>query len=231
MYAYCIMNTNNITIILTSTINCKDSIQYLIQNDTGERLQSYLKSVKQWLYHTNFPIVLVENSGYTFEELSKEKELFKKRFEVISYVESDLETAKYLRNKPSKGASEIYQINYAFYNSKLIQEINQNTNFIIKVTARFFIPELEAYLNKYNLNQFQALCQYNRNRCEMVGSHVQSFRYIFHHNLINNKGEYDGHVENIYRERINNCKKKLRCKLFTIEPTQRGGATNKYTNI
>lgn len=224
-------NNNNVTIILTATITCKDSIVYLIQKDPFERLNSYLKSVKKWLYNTNFNIVLVENSGYTFEELSKEKELFKHRFEVISYIESEEESANYLTNIPSKGASEIYQINYAFYNSTLIHNKKSNINFIIKVTGRFFIPELEAYISQYNLNEFQALSQHNRKRCEMVGSHVQSFRYIFHTQLINAKGEYDGHVENIYKERINNCKKKLRCKLFNIEPTQRGGDKNKYTTI
>jgi hypothetical protein len=205
---------------------------YLFQKEPNKRIQTYLKSIKNWLYNTKLNIVLVENSGYTFEELSLEKELFKNRFEVISYVESEEESAQYLTNVESKGASEIYQINYAFYNSKLIHNINANKiNFIIKITGRFFIPELEAYLSKYDLSNFQALCQNDRSRCEMVGCHVNSFRYIFHQNLINNKGKYDGHVENIYKERINIYKRVLRCKLFNIESTQRGGTKNKYINI
>jgi hypothetical protein len=217
------------TIILTSTVNCKNCIIHLIQKDPEERKKSYLKSVRQWLNKTNLNIILVENSGYTFEELNLEKEKFKHRFQVITFDESKEETAKYLENIPSKGASEIYQINYAFYNSKLILETN--TNFVIKITARFFIPELENYLKKINLNSFQALCQNNRKRCEMVGSHIYSFRYIFHTQLINKKGNYDYHVENIYKERINNCKNVIRCKEFNINPTQRGGSNIKYTTI
>ena len=217
------------TIILTSTVNCKNCIVHLIQKNPEERKNSYLKSVRQWLNKTNLNIILVENSGYTFEELNLEKEKFKNRFEVITFDESKEDSAKYLEDLPSKGASEIYQINYAFYNSKLIAQTN--TNFIIKITARFFIPELENYLKKINLNSFQALCQHNRNRCEMVGSHIYSFRYIFHTELINKNGEFDGHVENIYKERINNCKKKIVCKIFNIEPTQRGGSKNSYKNI
>jgi hypothetical protein len=217
------------TIILTTTVNCKSNVIHLFQKNPVERKNSYLKSVRQWLNKTNLNIVLVENSGYTFEELNLEKEKFKHRFEVITFNESEEATAKYLKNIPSKGASEIYQINYAFYNSKLIVETN--TNFVIKITGRFFIPGLENYLKKNNLNSFQALCQNNRQRCEMVGSHIHSFRYVFYTQLINKKGNYDGHVENIYRERIGRYKNVIRCKVFNIEPTQRGGSKIKYTTI
>lgn len=223
------MYNNLLTIILTTTVYCKDVIDCIVQKEPNERIQSYLNSVKKWLYNTNLNIVLVENSGYTFEELNKEKELFKDRFEVITYTESNEETAQYLSDVKSKGASELYEINYAFYNSKLIH-INK-TNFIIKITGRFFIPELENYLKKYNLDGFQALCQNNKSRCEMVGSHIKSFRYIFHTELINNKGKYDGHVENIYKERISKYKYVLHCKTFKIEPTQRGGMKQKYITI
>jgi hypothetical protein len=41
-------------------------------------------------------IVLVDNSGYKYEELKNEKEEFKDRFEVISFIENQLEEAKYL---------------------------------------------------------------------------------------------------------------------------------------
>lgn len=76
------------TIILTTTINVQD-VTFLYQVDPNSRIQSYLKSIKKWLYETDLNIVLVENSGYNFEELNIEKENFKSRFEIISFDEKN----------------------------------------------------------------------------------------------------------------------------------------------
>ena len=59
---------DNILIILTSTVNINHYKHFLHQRDPVERLNCYLKSIKQWLEKTNLKICLVENSGYTFPE-------------------------------------------------------------------------------------------------------------------------------------------------------------------
>ena len=105
------------TIILTSTINVNLKKCYLFQKDANSRLDTYLKSILQWLYKTNFNIILVENSGYNYNELNNEKEIYKHRFEVITFIEDELEEARYLKNNNSKGASEIFSIQYAFFHS------------------------------------------------------------------------------------------------------------------
>ena len=127
------------TIILTTTVTVQDKV-YLFQTDKQERVQVYVKKIKQWLYESNFKIIVVENTGYTFEELNEEKEKFKDRFEVISYVESELEAADFLKGNPYKGASEIFAIEYAYNTSRLCLD----ADFIIKITGRFFIPDLEV---------------------------------------------------------------------------------------
>ena len=134
------------TIILTSTVNVNLKKIFLSQIDKNERLDTYIKSIKQWLANTNFNIVLVENSGYQFEELQEEKETYKNRFEIISFVEEELEEAQYLTNDNSKGTSEIFSINYAFNHSEIIK----NSIFIIKITARYYIPELQEYLSNFD---------------------------------------------------------------------------------
>ena len=212
------------TIILTSTVNINDKKICIFQRDSDSRIQAYLKSVHQWLYKTNFNIILVENSGYTFEELKKEKELFKDRFEVITLT--DNQEPKFLRNNRSKGASEIYSIHYAFKHSKLIQP----SSFIIKITARFFIPELESYLQNFDLTKYQCLTQYDRDRCEMVGCHYSYFSIIFNIYLLDIKG-YDGHIEDIWKLRTYKCKKVLVCKPFQFEPTCRGGVNEVFSTI
>ncbi len=218
---------SNITIILTSTINVKQNISCMYQTNRDDRKSIYLKSILQWLQHTNFKIVLVENSGDNFEELAIEKIKYKDRFEIFTFIENELEHANYLQNTLSKGASEIFAINYAMYFSKLIKQ----TDFIIKITARYFIPELENYLSKIDLHNYECLSQYDPNRCEMVGCNYKNFSYIFNINLTNNKGEYTGHVESMYKERISTFNNILRCETFIIEPTLRGGHDASFSDI
>ena len=206
------------TIILTSTVNVQQK-SVLFQTNKQDRLNNYLKAVKQWLSNTKFKIVLVENSGYTFPELQKEKEKYKNKFEIISFQEREINEAKYLEREEGKGGSEMYAIHFAYYHSRLIR----NSIFIIKITARFFIPELEGYLENKDLNTYDGLCQNDIDRCEMVGSHIKNFHIIFNKYMMNDNGQYEQHVENIYKTRMTWFSTILQCKLFAIEPTQRGG--------
>jgi hypothetical protein len=217
----------NITIILTSTVNIQEKKGVLFQKSKEERINSYIKPVKKWLYNSNFHIILVENSGYTFPELEEDKDFYKDRFEIISFIESNCKEANYLENDDGKGASEMFAINYAFRKSKKIQ----NSLFIIKLTARYFIPDLENYLLMIDLGKYDGICQHDINRCEMVGSRIDNFPIIFNKYLIDDKGCYDQHVENIYKLRMSWFNNILRCNLFNIEPTQRGGIDKKFHTI
>ena len=210
------------TIILTSNVNVNFNKYHIFQTDKNERIFTYIKSILQWLQKTNLNIVLVENSGYNFNELNKEKELYKDRFEVITFNEKEVEDAKYLENNKSKGDSELFSIYYAFRNSNLIK----SSNFIIKVTCRFFIPEFEDFLSKYNLNDYDCLTQYDRDRCEIVGSHYKNFLFIFD---INTYDDY--YIENVWKKRTSEFENILICKKFEIEKTQRGGVNQQFTDI
>jgi KaiC/GvpD/RAD55 family RecA-like ATPase len=214
------------TIILTTTVTVQDKV-YLFQTDKQERAQVYIKKIKQWLYESKFRIVVVENTGYTFEELNEEKEIFKNRFQVISYVESELEEADFLKGNPYKGASEIFSIDYAYKTSWLCK----NADFIIKITGRFFIPHLEEYLKQFDVNQYDVLTQNKTHRCEMLGCHKNHFSTIFDTLLINENGEYNGNVEDIYQYRCSIYENKIHCPEFNIEGTQRGGINEVFYNI
>jgi hypothetical protein len=214
------------TIILTTTVTVQNKV-YLFQTDKQERAQVYTRKIKQWLYESNFNIVVVENTGYTFEELNEEKEKFKDRFEVISYVESELESADFLKGNPYKGASEVFAIEYAYNTSPLCQA----SDFIIKITGRFFIPSLESYLKQFELNQYDVLTQNKTCRCEMLGCHKNHFHTIFNTHLINEHGEYNGNVEDIYQYRCRLFQNKIHCSEFPIEGTQRGGINEVFYNI
>lgn len=216
----------NISIILTSTVHIQPK-GVLFQKSKEDRINSYIKPIKKWLYNSNFNIILVENTGYTFPELEVDKKLHKDRFEIISFDERNCKEANYLEKDEGKGSSEMFAINYAFRNSKIIQ----NSLFVIKITARYYIPDLENYLSKIDLARYDGLCQNDVNRCEMVGSRIDNFPIIFNKYLINDKGEYDQHVENIYKLRMSWFDDILRCNLFDIEPTQRGGVDGIFYTI
>jgi hypothetical protein len=224
----------DVLIILTATVNINLNKDFLFQINQKDRINTYVKSVLNWLKHTKFNIVLIDNSGYEFNELHIEKYTYRDRFTVITFNESKLSEAQYLKNNRSKGASEIFAINYAYNyinkNKYDLEHISRKL-FVIKVTARFFIPELESFLSTYNLDEFDCLTQYERDRCEMVGSHYKNFSDIFNIHLINEYNQYDEHIERIWKMRTSKYKNVLICKTFKIEQTQRGGLNEKYDTI
>ena len=121
-----------VVIILTTTVFVQNKC-YLFQIDPVERLNTYLKSIKQWLTQTKFKILVVENSGYPFNELQNSD-----RLEIISFDEGN-------SDNNSKGASELFSIDYALNHTKF------QYDFVIKITGRYFIPKFEEYLCNYNL--------------------------------------------------------------------------------
>jgi len=211
----------HIAILLTTTVHTQPK-ETLHQTDKQQRINTYLKSIKQWLEKTNLTIVVVENSGYNFDaELKAEKEKYKTRFEVVAFNEATLPEAAYLKNNTSKGASEINAIDYAYHHSKLLE----TATFIIKITGRYYVPTLESYLNNINIQNYNALRQNNPTSCELLGASHKAFPKIFNRYLINHEGKYDGHVETIYKYRIDLFPpaKVLHAPKFNIEPTLRGG--------
>ena len=125
-------------ILLTTTVHVDDT-NHLYQKNKEERIQTYLASIHQWLL-TDLPIVVVENSGYTFPDLKGT------RVEVITFKnEEDKEFHSFLKSLiqlKGKGLYEIRSIRYAYEHSRLLK---QCTHFM-KVTGRYFIPSLEGIL-------------------------------------------------------------------------------------
>ena len=217
-----------ITIILTTTVNTNTN-NYNLQKDPQERLNIYLKIIRQWL-ETGFNIIVVENSGYSYEELNNEKDKYKHRFEVIYYKQDELNESNILKCLDAKGINELYSIIYAYDHSKLIH----SSNFIIKITGRYFIKELQEYLLSFDLNNYECLTQNNSNRCEMVGVHYSKFSNVFANmyspdiytlDTSNNILYFDTYMERIWEKRTSKLIS-LKCKEFNIENTLRGN--NEY---
>jgi len=207
-----------VTIILTTTV-FPDLKKLIFQSNPAERIATYVKSFAQWIQMTNFRIVIVENTGYEFQEIQS-MTTNSDRIEFISLNNNLLESY-------SKGETELISINYAFTHSKLLQ----NSDFIVKITGRFFVPGLVEYLRNIDVTQFEALRQFEGDRCEMVGARKDHFHIIFSQSLLDDNAQYCGHVETLYQQRIAKCKSVLVCPKFEIQPTQRGGEDQIYTYI
>ena len=217
---------NKVSIILTTTVHVTQSTAF--QVNKMDRINTYLKSIHLWLKYTDFNIIVVENSGYLFEELDNELKLYKNRFEIISFNQEDESKNKeYQMHLMSKGGLEIESIQYAYNNSTILQL----STFIIKITGRFFIPYFKKYINSINLENYECLKQHFNFRCEIVGSHIKNFDTIFNRNLFVNNGIYDYHVENVYAYRFSLYKNVAICPIFNIEPTQRGGLNEIYYQL
>ena len=128
----------------------------------------------------------------------------------------------------SKGVSEMYAINYAYDNSKL----KTNSVFFIKITGRYFIPDLEKYLSQFDLTKYNCFTQTSRTRCEMVGSDINNFKTVFDEKIFATHNTlYDPHIENVYKYRTSLINNHIPPKLFQIEPTPGGGCNCIFKTI
>jgi hypothetical protein len=236
-------NINKFCIVLTSTVYVNPKKRFIYDTDAGNRLKTYLNSIKQWLDKTNLKIVLVENSGYEYPDLDEYIEKYKERFEIISFKENEVDDeifdsvgAQAVRLPEdylytSKGTSEMFAIYYAYLNSKLIKA----SEFIIKVTCRYFIKDLESFLLKSNIDNYLALRQNCPDNCEIVGANINSFGEIFMPaHFRNSDGKWHHHIESVYKDRILSKipeDKVLVCDVFQIEPTQQGGCNVLKTEL
>ena len=127
-----------ITLLLTTTVKVQSQVSWLKQKDGEERKKMYEEIIGLWLEKTNLNIVVIENSGYNFENLKKKFKKYINRFEIISFSYNQIPKVELemLNNFVAKGQHEIYAINYACQKSKLISE----SDFVIKITGRYFVP-------------------------------------------------------------------------------------------
>ena len=190
-------------ILLTTTVHV---------HDTNYLYQTYLASIHQWLT-TDLPIIVVENSGYTFPELKGT------RVEVITFDSNkDKEFHHFLHSLvqlKGKGLYEIRSIRYACEHSKLLK---QCTHFM-KVTGRYFIPSLEGILQTLP-SSIKAVRQHNADQCEVVGCRKDYVETIFDY-LVMKDHTFTHHVEDAYEYRLSLIPHEV-LPIMPISPTQRG---------
>ena len=144
-----IIDKNNWIILLTTCVKPQikkfNNIEHN-EKELNERKDLYIKQINKWLNETNFKIVVVDSSGYTFPEINN------KNLIVISFI---------LDNKYD--SSSQYEANSIVYAIDKIKEMDffKNCTHILKITGRYFLENIDSALS--NIEQFKDLyLQYHR---------------------------------------------------------------------
>ena len=222
------------TLLLTCTCSVQDNISWLKNRDSRQRRDHYIKNIKKWLTQTNLDIVIVENSNYNFKELEKDKS---DKLEIITFDYSmiNIDIKKKLKSMNAKGQHEMFSINYALQHSKLLKK----NDYILKLTGRYFIPNLNEILIKYNFTNFDYIIQnkidpccnnyYSKpnfvklpKRCELLGCKKSLVEGYFKFPLL------EDHMELEMHNRLNNSNILILPKLKLDKRTQQGAGAWLY---
>lgn len=169
------LKPSDFVIILTSTVYPHNNVSYVYQNNHNERIQTYEKSFKQWIDKSNIDIVIVENSGYDFSYLLNGNHR-NTNIEFVSVPKSYIEPRMsiFSRFNTIKGQMETLSLEYALNNSKIVN----TKKFVIKITGRYYVPELESHLSTIPTN-IEIIRQHNPIRCELFGASTENAKSIF----------------------------------------------------
>lgn len=108
-------------------------------NGDEKRIKLYEEKINKWLNNTELPIYVVESSGYDFPNI-KHKRFHLYTFNLIKYKDSTSSTLK-------EAESILYILDKIKDEPEYI-----NADYILKVTGRYFLPNIEDELKKCNDN-------------------------------------------------------------------------------
>lgn len=150
------MMANNISIILTATIDVK-GISHMERSDAHVRLADYKGALISWLRNPAVDsIVFVENSGYDLNELREivaNHDKCKISVEFLSFDGQD-----FPRNL-GKGYGEMIALQYAVKHSEILAK----TRKFIKVNGRYYVPNIDKIINYFSTySDLDVMCDFSR---------------------------------------------------------------------
>jgi len=180
------MNRRTI-ILLTGTINV-GNISNTKHRNADIRKKEYIESIKYYLSSTNYKILFVENSNVNISKYFVDF-IENGRLEILSFNGNSF--------NPNLGKSfgEMEIIEYAFYNSKIINQFDN----VIKITGRYRILNIDSIFNKDYENALVSSFYYDLN---LMDSRIFYAPKIFFLNFLINKKHFINENKFIYFEHI-----------------------------
>lgn len=212
------MNNNKLknTNILLLTM-CVDTFNKNSKDDKDYRLKIYKKSIDNYLKFTNLDIYIIESSN------NKDIKNLYNYNPRVHYHSFDLNNSRYIKNySQSSTFYEIFSIKEAFDYFNL-----KKYNNIIKVTGRYYIPNIENIMNNLD-NDNNLHIQYRMtkiknkktiyNHTEILGFKANYFNKLFDEIIRSNKN---------FEAVITDLNKKEKCsklpKIILKDYVKRGG--------
>ena len=163
--------TNNarICILLTATIDPKGGV-FMKRNDPEVRENDYVNSIKMWIENTTYSILFCENSGYESDKIEKiMRDCDNNECEILQFA------GQGFPRELGKGYGELLIIKYALQYSQLIK----NSDYIIKVTGRYFIKNIEKIASALSSNKCVYVMADFKKNLSWADSRVFAFKPTF----------------------------------------------------
>lgn len=119
----------NKLLFLTSTV---EPSKISFAGSISQRRAEYVNAIRYYLEETNYPILIVDNSGYDFKQDFPNE----KRLECLAYQAGD-------HSSRGKGYGELNLMMYGFAHSCLIENAHQ----IVKITGRHIVKNINVLLD------------------------------------------------------------------------------------
>jgi hypothetical protein len=173
-------------IVLTT---CVTPIAY-IRNETeiNERKQQYENSIRDWINKTTYPIFVVENSGHDFKNLQEE---FKNKNRLFVYSYKTTESV-------TNSIGEHKSLKYVLDNAQNNEEYKK-CQYILKVTGKYFLPNIENVLNDKTKPEYTIYLQkYRKTNVVDPEQNYQNSEYFGMHKNTFNEFIYDSKIDGKY---------------------------------
>jgi len=180
-------NNNKWIVLLTACVNPnqqdnnnKDNIEVI-----NYRKTLYTRIINRWLTYTNFPIYVVESSGYEFDDIKND------RLVVFSFNGEP---------KPNSSIAEAESIKYAL---EQLKNYDDNYTHILKVTCKYYLDGIQNLLETLPSNYDIYTQQHKNHDFGMQNTEYYGIKKDLYYDFVNTMGYnlMESHLYNFMKDK------------------------------
>ena len=108
-------------------------------NNNEDRLNTYLDRINKYIDKTNINFYIVESTGYTFPQINNP------RVKIYSFIGTKASNSTFMEVESITNIMDFYNLH--------------DSDFILKITGKYFVPNIEYLTNKYINNYYDFFIQ------------------------------------------------------------------------